>query len=423
MKVQITPIENKRGPIEIPSSKSLGHRAILCASLSKGISHIRNLNFSSDIEATIEAVKELGAKVFCFEDEVIIEGIGDFNGFSNHVVNCRESGSTLRFCIPIFSLTNQKVIFSGSERLMERPQSVYKKIFEEQGLKFIQENQSLTIEGSLTGQEYTIDGNISSQFITGLLLSLPLLEEDSILHILPPFESRSYVNLTLDMMKKFKVYANYLDENTLIIPGRQHFTCTDVTVEADYSQAAFFAVLGQINSEVWLKGLREDSLQGDKVIVNQILQMGGKIEFTDEGLISTPSSLQGCTLDLQDCPDLGPILMVLAAFAQGKTQIIHAQRLRIKESDRIAAMEEELRKFGVKITSTEDTITIEKSEILTPKENIKGHNDHRIVMSCAICATKSNDSVTIEEAQAVSKSYPKFWDDLKSLNVPIEEYL
>lgn len=423
MKVKITPHSNNMGPVFIPSSKSLGHRAILCAALSKGVSHIRNLNFSKDIEATLNAVKELGAEVFCFDDEVIIEGIGDFSHYSNKPVNCNESGSTLRFCIPIFSLSNQKVTFLGSGRLMERPQSVYEQIFHEQGLLFEQNKESLTIQGALKGQEYTIEGNISSQFITGLLMSLPLVEEDSTIHILPPFESRSYVDLTLDMMKQFQVYAYFQDENTLIIPGRQHFSAADVTIEADYSQAAFFAVLGQINAPVCLKGLRKDSLQGDKAIVDLILSMGGRIRYTEEGLISEPSVLHGGIIDLQNCPDLGPILMVLAAFAENETKIIHAHRLRIKESDRIAAMEEELRKFNVDMTSSEDTIWIRPSQIMTPKEAVNGHNDHRIVMSCAIFATKCGQSVTIEDAQAISKSYPDFFKHLSSLGILVEELL
>lgn len=423
MRVEITPQSNKRGPVKIPSSKSLGHRAILCAALSKGVSHIRNLSFSKDIEATLNAITELGAKIFRFEDELIIEGIGDFNNYSNNPIDCMESGSTLRFCIPIFSLTRQKVTFLGKGRLMERPQSVYEKIFHEQHLCFEQNENSLIIQGALKGQEYIIEGNISSQFITGLLMTLPLAEEDSVIRILPPFESRSYVDLTLDMMKNFQVYAYFQDENTLIIPGRQHFSAADVTIEADYSQAAFFAVLGQINAPICLKGLRKDSLQGDKAIIDHILSMGGKIAYTDEGLISEPAPLHGCTIDLQNCPDLGPILMVLASFAEGETKIIHAGRLRIKESDRIAAMEEELRKFGIHITSDEDTIWIRPQSIKTPHEKIQGHNDHRIVMSCAICATKCRQSVTIEEAQAINKSYPKFFEDLSSLDIPIKELL
>ena len=403
---------------QIPPSKSLAHRTVICAALASGTSRIDNIDYSMDVMATLSAMEALGAHIERFKDYVIITGIKTLKSEKELHINCEESGSTLRFLIPLFSLCENKVVFTGKGRLMQRPQSVYEKLFEDNKTPLRKTENELIVEGVLQAGEIHVRGDVSSQFISGLLFALPLLSEDSKVIIEGPYESESYVNLTIDMLKKFGIQIEAKDR-TLTIFGNQSYHPQNITVESDYSQLAFFAALGVLNGPVRCGGLKQDSLQGDRAVVHIIEQMNGKVTYENDCYCFDRSELAATVIDLADCPDLGPALMMLASFAQGETKIINAGRLRIKESDRIEAMESELRKCGVQIRSTDDTIWITGKTNWSVSEHLSGHNDHRIVMALAVGATIAKTPVVIEGAEAVRKSYPAFFEDLARLGIDV----
>ncbi len=418
MQVKVYP-STCAGMVRIPPSKSMAHRAIMCAALAKGRSVVSNIAYSEDILATIAGMRALGAQIIEQPDAVIVDGIASLPQ-SPLTVDCGESGSTLRFFVPLFTLSGQKMTFLGRNRLLKRPQGVYEKLFTEQGHMFVQTEDCLTVQGALKAGHYTIDGSVSSQFITGLLFALPLLEQDSVVHILPPFESRSYIALTLQMLQTFGVTARFLDDLTLEIPGGQTYSACDHTVEGDYSQMAFYAVLAAIGHDLECTGIAPDSLQGDRAIVQILQACGCKIEPREQGWLVRKSVLCATEIDLADCPDLGPVLTVLGMFAKGEMRIYHAARLRYKESDRIAAMEQELRKFGVEISSDQDEIRIAAGPPYRCVQTLCGHTDHRIVMSLTIAALCSETPVVIDGAECIGKSYPQFFDDIKKIGAKIE---
>ncbi|MDY3059883.1 MAG: 3-phosphoshikimate 1-carboxyvinyltransferase [Fusobacterium sp.] len=419
MKIKIYPSKCS-GEIKIPSSKSMGHRAIICASLANGKSIISNLDYSDDILATIDGMRKLGANIQCEKDKLIIEGIKNFDDLKDNIIDCNESGSTLRFFIPIFSLTGEKISFTGKNRLLKRPQKIYEEIFKEQNLYYFQDEDKIEIEGKIKAKEYFIDGNISSQFISGLLFTLPLLEENSIININPPFESASYIDLTMEVLKEFGITINKVTPLRFEIQGGQKYIAKDYKVEGDFSQLAFFAVLGALNNNLKCTGVNLNSKQGDKAIIDILKKSGVKIEEIEEGYLVQKGKIKGCEIDLGDCPDLGPILNVLAMYGEGEFKIFNAGRLRLKESDRISAMEEELKKLGVEIETTEDEIKILGKKNYLGNIEVFGHKDHRIVMSLAIAGTMLEKPIIIDGAEAVEKSYPKFFQDLESLNIKIE---
>ncbi len=417
-------IQNARpvgGTITAPPSKSMAHRAVLCAALAKGRSRITNLEFSKDISATLGAAAQLCAQVETGPADAAVEGLGQFAPLTAPV-DCCESGSTLRFLIPIVSLSGQPVIFTGRGRLMERPQSVYETLYRQQNLRFEQGSAGLTVEGALTPGDYTLAGNVSSQFISGLLFALPLLGGDSTLHLLPPVESRSYIDMTRSVQAAFGVQSRWLDETTLAIPGGQHYCPCDYTVEGDYSQAAFPAVLGAVCGGVTIAGLAPDTLQGDAVILDILRRCGARFTRTGDAVTFEKAPLHGVDIDLADCPDLGPVLMVLGLLCEGTTVIRNAERLRLKESDRIAAMEAELRACGGVLESEGGTITVHGCAgcLHAPAGVLHGHNDHRVVMSLAVLALCTGLPLTVDDAEAIQKSWPHFFTAIKPLGAEVE---
>ena len=420
MLVTISPPARIGGTVSAPPSKSMAHRAVLCSALAKGISHIENLEFSKDISATLAAAGQLCARVESGPADALVEGLGHFRPVFGPV-DCCESGSTLRFLIPLASLTGQSITFVGRGRLMERPQSVYETLYREQNLHFEQANGQLTVAGSLRSGEYTLAGNVSSQFISGLLFALPLLAGDSTLHLIPPVESRSYIEMTRAAQAAFGVTSHWLDDTTLCIPGGQQYHPRDYIVEGDYSQAAFLAVLGAVKGGITLTGLAAGTLQGDAAILDILRRCGAKFTRTEAGLVFEQAPLHGVDIDLADCPDLGPVLMVLGLLCEGTTVIRNAERLRIKESDRIAAMEAELRACGGVLSSEGGTITVQgcKPRLHAPEAPLSGHNDHRVVMSLTVLALAADIPLAINEAEAVQKSWPHFFDALKPLGVEV----
>lgn len=408
------------GKVIVPPSKSIGHRALIAASLSSGISHVDNLGYSKDIEATIHALKCLGASIDLDKDNATVTGREI--DIKENVVFCNESGSTLRFLIPLFALSDKEVTFTGAGKLMQRPQDVYRDLFKEKGLKFIQSEDAITIKGPLKSGNHVLDGSISSQFITGLLFALPLAIGDSTLTIKEPFESRSYVDITIDVLKTFGIDIQYLDKNTLFIRGNQKYQAKDVKVEGDYSSAAFFGLLGAINNKVEITGLNSLSKQGDKVFFDYLKMANVNVEGKESYIVS-PNEYRNCTFDLADCPDLGPALMTFACFSNKQMEFKNIARLRYKESDRVAVMIEELSKFGYHFIEKENELTVLpiKDEIKEEYIEVSSHNDHRVAMSLAVLGSVSKKDVIIKDAGAITKSYPDFYRDLKRCNVKVEE--
>ena len=399
MIAEIKPSKGK-GIMEAPPSKSMAHRLLIGGGLAKGESVIEGISSSEDMKATLDCLSAVGAKYRIDGDKVTITGADIRNIPEGAVLKCRESGSTLRFFIPICLLDGKTFTFTGSEKLLSRPLSVYEEIFRKQGITFEAAPDKITLGGKLESGTYKIKGNISSQFITGLLFVFPLMDEDSTIQLIPPVESCSYINLTIEALKTFGVDVFWKDDKTLYIPGRQSYKAVHTKVEGDYSNAAFFEALNVLGSEIEITGLSEESQQGDRVYKKyfSLLEKG------------TP------TINISDCPDLGPILFAVAAAKSGGV-FTGTRRLKIKESDRASAMADELSKFGVAVTVHEDSVVVYPHDFHAPTEPLCGHNDHRIVMSCAVLSTITG-GVT-EGAEASAKSLPDFFDRLKKLGFEV----
>lgn len=421
MKKVIVPSRIHDAEIVLPSSKSLSHRALICAALADGMSVIHSLSESEDIQATISLLQHAGA---CFEQkgkDLIVHGISKMN-YDGSLLDCGESGSTLRFLIPLFSLLDQPAVFSGHGRLMARPQNVYADLYREQGIVFEQKSDRIMVRGPLSSGTYQIRGDVSSQFISGLLFALPLLADDSDLEILPLFESASYVGLTIQALQRSGIRIDQTDLH-FHIPGKQKYQPIDCTVEGDDSQLAFFAEAALIQHvPLDLLNLDHASKQGDHVIIRIAESMGGTVKEIPGGYrISGQIGRTAGKIDLADCPDLGPALFAMASQCHGRTVFMHCARLRMKESDRIACMEEEMKKLGCDISSDADTVTVLGQTKVTGSCTVQGHQDHRIVMALAVLASIADGPVTIEGAEAVRKSYPDFFADLAETGVIIHD--
>lgn len=387
------------GEIKVPPSKSCAHRLLICAALTKGKSVIENIGTNDDINATISCLKELGAKIEIDGNKAVVYGIENICKKETVNLFCNESGSTLRFLIPLSLVFSNNATFGGSDRLLERPQSVYEELFSNVGCYLKKDGKNLVADGELKRGTYKICGDISSQFLTGLLFALPLLDGDSEIVLTTPLQSSPYVDITIDVLSKFGVDIKKSD-NGFYIKGNQEFLPQNLSVEGDWSNSAFLEAFNLIGGNVTLKGMNEESCQGDKVYRN----------FFRELKNGTP------TLDITDCPDLGPVLIACAVLCNG-AKLIGTKRLKIKESDRGVAMQTELSKFGVDIIVNEDEIIIPKTQIKAPKEILNCHNDHRIAMSLAILCSRVGG--TLENAQCVNKSYPEFFDNIKTLGIQI----
>lgn len=388
MDVRITPAPLE-GSVIPPPSKSMSHRVILAMLLAEGEGTISNLAASQDIEATQRCAAALKA-----------------DGPGLPLLDCGESGSTLRFLLPITLALRGGGRFAGRGRLMERPQTPYFRIFDEKGVLYEQKEGVLTVKGRLTPGEYRLPGNVSSQFVTGLLYALPLLEGDSRILLTSPLESRSYVDMTLETLDKFGVTAENRNYERFIVPGSQSFRAVDVTIEADWSQAAFWLVAGALGNPVRTDGLNDRSIQGDRVIREYIAGLARETGKPVE-------------IDVSDCPDLLPPLAVAAAFRNGTTRLANAARLRLKESDRLSAAAGLIAGLGGQAEEGPDSLTVSGTRLLDGG-TVDGANDHRIVMAAAIAATRCTGPVTILGAEAVKKSYPSFWDDYRRLGGKVD---
>ncbi len=408
MDIKITP-KKLRGSVEVPPSKSVAHRMIIAAALADGVSTISNLSPSVDILSTIDCMCALGAEISFEADTAVIKGIANFDKIPGKaVLNCNESGSTMRFLIPVACALGVNARFIGSGKLPQRPITPFVEEFPKHGVTFDFEEAGASLPCSVSGKlragRFEIDGGLSSQFITGLLFALPLLNGDSEIFLTSALNSRPYVDITLGVLRDFGIEAAET-ENGYFIKGNQRFKAFSGRVEGDYSQAAFFRVANSLGSDLEILGLSESSLQGDRVIMD----ICDRFDKARE-----PFEIDGA-----DIPDLVPILTVLACFCRGTSRITNVARLRFKESDRLNVPAECLNAIGGKVTVGEDYLEIEGVETLRGGE-IDGHNDHRIPMSLAIAATMCENPLVIRGAECVKKSFPDFFDVFKNLDGEIE---
>ncbi len=398
MNAKITPC-TLQGTIDAPPSKSMAHRYLIGAALSGERCTLSGVDYSEDILATIDCLNALGAEIRTNANVVSIDS-KNFMKVETPVLECRESGSTLRFFIPLALCLGREVTLKGSTRLLERPLGVYEDLCKENGFLFRKSADSVTVCGSLTSGTYQVKGDISSQFITGLLLALVYRNEASEIKIIPPFESRSYVNLTLSALQSFGADVSFKDEYTLAVKPSK-LRGFSGRIEGDYSNAAFLDAFNLLGSEITVNNLKSDSLQGDRVYKDYF----EKLEQ------ATP------TLDISDCPDLGPVLFAVAALKNGAA-FTGTDRLKAKESDRGAAMHEELLKLGGGLLFGDNTITVPKQTLQYCGSALDSHNDHRIVMALSVILSKIGGEIS--GIEAVKKSYPNFFCDILTLGAEVE---
>ncbi|MDD6794286.1 MAG: 3-phosphoshikimate 1-carboxyvinyltransferase [Clostridiaceae bacterium] len=417
-----------KGEVKIPPSKSMAHRALICASLGDGISRISNINLSDDIIATINGLRALGAVITEKENYVEVKGINS-NDLANmrdfeRVIDCNESGSTLRFLVPISLVFEGTTRFVGRGNLGKRPLNTYYDIFDSQGIEYSYKEGELDliVKGVLNNDEFRVKGNISSQFITGLLFSLPMLNGDSKIVITTELESKGYIDLTLSIMKEFGIEIENRDYEEFIIKGKQKYNSKDYRVEGDYSQGAFYLCADALGANVNVLDLKDDSLQGDKEVIDILSRMGAKITIVNNGLKLSADSLNSTVIDASMCPDIIPVLSVVASLAEGTTNIIKAGRLRIKECDRLHAIVSELSKIGANIEEKEDSIIIHGVKEFKGGCTVWSHRDHRMAMSLAIASTRCIEPIILKDYECVSKSYPNFFIDFKALGGKIIEW-
>ncbi len=390
------------GKVVVPPSKSYAHRLLIAAALANEEAKVQNIALSNDIIATINCLEALGKKITVLDSEnnkTIIIKNSDEELADELVFNCLESGSTLRFFIPIALLTGKKVKFIGSEKLMSRGLKVYEDLCLKQNINYTKDSTSISFDGLLTSDEFNIPGNISSQFITGLLFALPLLKKNSVINITTEIESKNYIDITLDVLNRSGIQIVVID-NKYYIKGNQTYLSNNYIVEGDYSNAAFLDVFNYLGGKVELIGLNKDSKQGDKIYQEYFKLLNTSYQ----------------ELDISNCIDLGPILFAFASMKHG-AKFTGTKRLKIKESDRILAVDAEISKFGGKISDFGDFVIIDKQILTKPKKVLFGQNDHRIVMMLSVLASVYGG--TIDNIEAVNKSYPHFFKDLESLGIEV----
>lgn len=386
------------GTASAPPSKSFAHRMLICAALSSGGGSVKGISESEDMSATLDCLNALGAQFEKKDGTVIFKkGVG---GAEAPVLNCRESGSTLRFFMPLACVLCGGAVFKGTERLMQRGTEVYDELFEENGISVSRESDCVTLKGSLKAGTYSVRGDVSSQYITGLLLALPLLSGDSVLRVIPPVESRAYIDITLSVLKTFGIEISESEQNTFYIRGGQSYSGCSAVVEGDWSNAAFLALFNRLGGAVTLSGLNYESIQGDRIC----LELFEKIANGEENI------------DISNCPDLGPVLFAYAAAAGGGS-FCGTRRLHIKESDRVFAMASELAHFGITVAEEGDHVRV-AGRLSPPDGPLYGHNDHRIVMALSVLLTLTGG--TISDAQAINKSFPDFFEILGRLGLEVK---
>lgn len=399
MNIVITP-KPLAGRVVIPPSKSISHRALICAALSKGESEITGVLECEDIDATTDALTALGAEIRTENGVTYVKGIENTPSYAE--INCHESGSTLRFMMPVCAALGVEAVFTGAGKLPTRPITPYLDQFPKHGVEFVSDTFPYHIKGKLNAGVYPVTGDISSQFITGLMFAMPLLEGASSIVLTSPLQSKPYADITINCMRSFGIETLEINGN-YNIKGVQHYTPAKFTVEGDCSQAAFFAVANELGSNIELVGVNKNSVQGDRAVFNII-----------DSTISINGSYSGFDIDASDIPDLVPVLTVLACFAEGTSHIRGCKRLRIKESDRLVSISTVLNSLGADVRIVNDELEINGVKELSGGV-CSSFNDHRIAMSLAVASQRCTSPLTITGAECVAKSYPTFFEDFRAL--------
>lgn len=407
-----------KGQVQVIPSKSVAHRALISAALSVQKSRIICDAASKDIDATVRVLSSLGAEIKKENGCFLISPV---KNLCNAHLDCGESGSTLRFLIPVAATMPCEITFDGKGRLPERPISELLDCLLENGAEFEYSGRlPLKMRGGLKCGRFRISGAVSSQFISGLLFALPRLSGDSTIEIDGKLESSKYVEITLDVIKNFGISAIWKD-NEIHIKGNQSYTSPQVfEVEGDWSNAAFFAVLGAFSEEgITCTGMNMQSLQGDREILGLLRRFGADVKENDNSFTVRRGKLCGISIDASEIPDLVPVLSVIASAADGETRIYNASRLRLKESDRIETTVNMIKSLGGKIFAEDDRIIIHGCKKLRGG-TVDGGNDHRIVMSAAIASAICENPVAIIGAEAVEKSYGDFFERFASLGADVQ---
>lgn len=401
MKVKILPSKTS-GEVSAPPSKSFAHRYLIGSVLSCGKCVIKNIADSDDISATLSCIEQLGGSVTKDGNIVTVISTNE-KQIENAFFDCKESGSTLRFFIPVVLATSAKnCTFLGSERLLARGIKEYEKLFENSDVKIKSDEKSIEVNGTLSAGNYEISGEVSSQYTTGMLFALSVLDGKSTLKITGNAESRAYVDMTIKVLKDFGADITETEKNFFEINGKGRLSPGEFTVEGDWSNAAFLIALSRLVGTISVSGLNENSVQGDRFCTAAFDALDG----------------ENAEIDLKDCPDLAPILFAYAAYKNGG-RFTNTRRLRVKESDRANVMAEELKKFGANVKVYENSVEIEKTQLKPPIVPLCGHNDHRIVMALSVLAAVFG--AEIDGAEAVNKSYPDFFRVIKKAGVNVYE--
>lgn len=404
-------LKNMKGEIDAIASKSHAHRALIAASLADKPTTLLLNSTSNDIKATADCLKSAGAKIE--EDKLNLTVSPIDKSAKEAVFDCGESGSTIRFLIPVAAALGINSVFTGCGRLPERPQAPLLNALSEHGVKVSPDGEfPIKISGKLTSGVFSIAGNISSQYVTGLLFALPLLDGDSEIRLIPPVESKPYIDMTAATLKDFGIEVNQ-QGNSYFIKGNQKYISPEtVKIDGDWSNGAFFVSFGAV-SDIKINGIFTSSVQGDKEIINIIKSMGADILQTENSISISKNKLHGIDIDVKNIPDLVPVIATLAVFAKGQTRIYNAGRLRLKESDRLATVTEIIRSAGGDIEELPDGLIINGGKPIKDSFTVDAENDHRLVMAAAVLA--SHSVVTVKNAQSINKSYPSFFEDLIKL--------
>jgi len=408
--------------VQILSSKSELHRLLMLSALCADKTET-SIAFvgkpSKDVLATIDCMNIGGASIV--ENNSVFYSMPINNRPLYPItVSCNESGSTLRFLLPVFSALGKKYTVLVNGRLSSRPLSPMYELLTQNGVTLSRNGvYPLSVYGKFTGGDLSIDGSVSSQFITGLLMALPLTEKGGSVTVTGDFQSRPYVDITVDAMKKFGVEV-VVDGNKYIVPKTDYVSPGDIKAGGDWSNSAFFLVAGAIGGNVTVSGLDMDSKQGDKAIVDILKAFGANVEVLSDSIKVSKSKLKAIDVDAKDIPDMVPALAVLASVADGKTRIYNAQRLRIKESDRIKSVVEMINNLGGEAEETDDGMIITGKQFLTGG-TVSSYNDHRIAMSASVASVVCKNTVTVLGAEAVNKSYPEFYEKIKALGSNVKE--
>jgi 3-phosphoshikimate 1-carboxyvinyltransferase len=406
-----------KGTIKAPSSKSMTQRAIAAALLANGQSIIFNPSYCDDSLAAMSIAVGLGARVVPKADELIITGSAVLK---EHKLNCGESGLAIRMFSPIAALYPVEITMAGANSLKKRPMSMIEEALVQLGVKCTSHNgfPPLTIHGPIKGGRCEIDGSVSSQLLTGLLMALPLAVKDSVVKV-NNLKSKPYIDMTIQILNSFGITIHVVDYSLFQIPGGQKYKSCNYTVEGDWSGGAFLLVAGAINGNITIKGLNSESKQSDMAILEALKLANAKIKNDGNDITILKSELKAFSFDATESPDLFPPLVALASYCSGTSFIKGVSRLIYKESDRAATLQTEFRKMGIKVDIDADTMSVTGGK--PHGARVESHDDHRIAMAVAVTALGSEGRVFIRDSQCVAKSYPGFFDDLRQLGAVVHE--